>query len=88
MQLEGAARNSPGPRTSGSAGSGAGKQKYEPAEHSWSYKVWCPAGFCPDWEDLAANECHEGSTSEAHSRLGTHSPALVLCETLVAESSR
>lgn len=88
MQRKDTARNSQSPRISGSAGSGAVKQKYELAGHSWSYRAWLPAGFCPDWADLAESECRAGNTSGARSRLGTHSLALVLCETQVAGSSR
>lgn len=77
-----------GPSTSGAAGSGAGRQREGWAEHSWSCKVWLPAGFCPDWADLAERECHAGNTTAAHSRSGTHSLTLVLCDTQMVEPSR
>lgn len=80
--------NYPGPSTSGAAGSGAERQRYGQAEHSWSYKWTHPAGFCPDWIDPTARGYRAGSTSEAHSRPGTRSQALVLGGTLAAETNR
>lgn len=80
--------SSPGPSTSGAAGSGAKRQRYGQAERSWSYKWAHPSGFCPDWIDPTGRGCRAGSTSEAHSRPGRRSLALALGGTLVAETDR
>lgn len=77
-----------GPSTSVAVGSGAERQRYGQAERSWSYKEWLRAGFCPDLTDLPEREYHASNTSGAHSRPGTRSLALVLCDTQTAESSR
>lgn len=77
-----------GPSISGAAGSGAGRQREGWAEHSWSCKVWLPAGFCPDWTDRVERECHAGNTSGVHSMSGTHSLTLVPCDTETAKPSK
>lgn len=77
-----------GPSTSGAADSGVRMQRYMQAERSWSYKGWLRAGFCPDSTDPPEREYHAGNTSGAQNRLGTHSRALVLCDTQTAEPSR
>lgn len=80
--------SSVGPGTSDAAGSGAKWQRYVQAEHSWIYKWWFPVVFCPDMTDLPEREDHEGNTSGAHSRPGTHILTLVFCDTQRAEPSR
>lgn len=75
------------PSTSGAVGSGVERRSGQ-VEHSWSYTEWLLTGFCPGWRDLAERKCREDNTSGAHNRPGTHSPALVLCDTQLAESYR
>lgn len=80
MKREDIVISSVGPGTSDAAGSGAKWQRYGQPEHSWIYKWVFPAAFCPEMTDLSEQEDHEGNTSGAHSRPGTHILTLVLAE--------